>query len=110
MGETLVVSIPVVVDFFLVGREDPYVASAGVPYWIDVEEYEPGSFSVDDFMEHVCEFVDNMFESRSVNRTMLLSPTGETYVLILSEVQAFTIHPVSAEEAERMIEEAYSAE
>jgi hypothetical protein len=101
------ITIPVTVDFYLLGREDAYRCEVGVPTAIGLD-YEAGDFEVDELREMISGFIDEMFESRSLQRAHFDGVDGYTYVIKLAEVQACTIHPVSINAVDRIAEEALS--
>lgn len=99
------ITIPVTVDFLLLGREDPYRCEVSVPTTVG-NDYVAGDFEIDELMEMVSGFIDEMLESRSITRAHFDGPDNFVYVIKLSEVQALTIHPVPIEVVDRIAEEA----
>lgn len=111
MGDFVFIDIPVTVDFYMIGREDPVISQIVAPVGIDPEEYDPDcGIESEDVAEMIGSFMDEMFDKRSVLRAHFDSADGSIWGVRLSEVQAYHVHPVPKAVLDSLIEEVTTGE
>lgn len=94
------ISVPVDLEFYLKDRDDPYP----VQHDVGILPQYVAEADVSSIMGYVVSHVDDILNSRDTPRYQFKTSLGGAQIIIVSEIQAVSIHAITEESIQRAME------